>query len=44
MFQAKNFTGLLEFITLYKQNPLDKFFILIINLPKLYYDFNCVHA
>ena len=29
-FQTKRFTGLLELIKLYKQNPLDKFFIFTI--------------
>ena len=39
MFQTKRFTGLLELVQLYKQNPLEKIFIFNI-LPKLYIGFN----
>ena len=39
-FQTKRFTGLLELIQLYKQNPLEKFFIFTIyNVPILYIGF-----
>ena len=43
MVSDKRFTGLLELIQLYKQNPLENFFIFTMHLPKLYIGFNIIY-
>ena len=42
-FQTKRFTGLLELIQLYKQNPLEKFFVFTIyqNYTSIGFNISC---